>query len=260
MTYPDGTLLKSSDQPPVWLIQGGQKHWIPSPDIFNADGFSWSAILVVSDAEIASIPQGPDVPLYTTWITPGPEDVVFPGQSPSPPVQYGGFAYKRWMSGGGGHLIYGRAQFVTQTGVISGETVTINAVMFAGYHSGTSAIITNSNGIAVYTSDVFRVGVNARGFGPDQIVPTAWSFNVPMDLADQAAGFAIMLSDSPDNLKQILDKSLGALIQDLVPLVSAIGGLFGGSKKPGSPSGQTTTSPAVLSQSWGGGSSSASPV
>jgi hypothetical protein len=186
--------------------------------------------------------------------------VVFPGQSPSPPVQYGGFAYKRWMSGGGGHLIYGRAQFVTQTGVITGETVTINAVMFAGYHSGTSAILTNSDGIAVYTSDVFRVGVNARGFGPDQIVPTAWSFNVPTDLADQAAGFVIMLSDSPDNLKQILDKSLGALIQDLVPLVSAIGGLFGGSKKPGSPSGQTTTSPAVLSQSWGGGSSSASPV
>src|SRR5690242_3569143 len=115
MTYADGTLLRSNDQPQVWLIQGGQRHWIPSPDIFNADGFSWSAILVVSDAEINAIPQGYDVPLYTTWITPGPNDPALPGDQ-QPTETINGILYKRWRSSGGGHTVYSRASYVTQTG------------------------------------------------------------------------------------------------------------------------------------------------
>ncbi len=178
MAYPDGALLKSNDQPEVWLIQDGQRHWIPSPDVFNADGFSWAAVLVISDAEIAAIPQGPDVPLYTSWITPGPNDPVLPGPQ-LPTVEYNGVDYKRWQSGGGGHTIYGRAQYVTQTGAISGETITTNGVMFTGYHSGTSALITNTNNIVVYSSPVFRVGVNARGTGPNVVSTNAWSFNIP---------------------------------------------------------------------------------
>lgn len=260
MAYPDGTLLKSSDQPAVWLIKNGQRDWIPSPDVFNTDGFSWAAILVVSDAEIAAIPQGPDVPLYTTWLTPGPQDPTLPGPV-LPTVEYGGLDYKRWRSNGGGRTIYGRAQYVTQTGLISGETVTVNAVMFTGYHSGTSALITNANNIVIYSSPLFRVGVNPQGFGPPQVSTNAWSYTVPLDLADQAAGFAITLSDSPDNLQQILNKSVGALITDLVPAISAIGTIFGGSKSTAAKSnakaagsqdaGQTTTSQAALNKGWG---------
>jgi hypothetical protein len=223
-------------------------------------------VLVISDAEIAAIPQGPDVPLYTTWITPGPNDPVLPGPQ-LPTVEYGGVDYKRWRSGGGGHTIYGRAQYVTQTGAISGETITANAVMFTGYHSGTSALITNTNNIVVYSSPVFRVGVNARGTGPTVVSTNAWSFNVPADLADQAEGFAISLSDSPDSLGQVLSKSVGALITDLVPAISAIGALVGGSKNTSAKSnaqspagngaaGKTTTSKVALRQGWEGASPS----
>jgi hypothetical protein len=253
MTYPDGTLLKSSDEPAVWLIQDGQRDWIPSVEVFNADGFSWAAVLVVSDAEIDAIPQGPDVPLYTTWTTPGPDDPVLPGPQ-LPTVEYAGYDYKRWRSSGGGHTIYGRAQYITQTGLISGETITMNAVMFTGYHSGTSALITNTNGIVIYSSPLFRVGVNPKGMSGQTVVSTnAWSFDVPGDLMDQAAGFAISLSDSPDNLSQILGNSVGSLLTDLASLVSAIGAVAGGSKKTSSTSGApatTTTSPAALRQGW----------
>jgi hypothetical protein len=46
-------------------------------------------ILVVSDAEIDAIPQGPDVAEYTTWLTPGPNDPVLPGPV-VPTVNYNG--------------------------------------------------------------------------------------------------------------------------------------------------------------------------
>lgn len=259
MAYSDGTLLKSNDKPEVWLISGGQRHWIPSPDIFNADGFSWAAILVVSDAEIGAIPQGPDVPEYTTWLTPGPNDPVLPGPA-VPTVNYNGADYKRWRSGGGGHTIYARGEFVTQTGAISGETITMNAVVFTGYHSGTSAFVTDNQGIVRWTSPLFRVGVNPQGLSGQTVVSiNAWNFNVPETIADSVFGFGIAIGDSPDNLQQIMNNSVGALLNTLTPLVSAIGAIFAGSKKTGSStqgSGTTTsgsgstTSPAALSAGW----------
>jgi hypothetical protein len=254
MTYPDGTLLKSSDEPAVWLIRDGQRDWIPSPAVFNGDGFSWSAVLIVSDAAINAIPQGPDVPLYTTWLTPGPNDPVLPGPQ-LPTVEYGNVDYKRWRSSGGGHTVYGRAQFVTQTGAITGDTVTMNSVMFTGYHSGTGALITNTNGVVVYSSPVVRIGVNPQGFSGQAVVSVnSWSFDVPLDTADQAAGFGITLSDSPDNLTQILAESVGSLITELIPLVTAIGAVASGSKnttpKPSPPT--TTKDIAAIRHGWGG--------
>jgi hypothetical protein len=253
MAYNDGTLLKSNDRPEVWLISGGQRHWIPSPDIFNADGFSWAAILVVSDAEIAAIPQGPDVPLYTTWITPGPNDPALPGPQ-LPTVNYNGQDYKRWRSGGGGHTIYARGEFVTQTGAISGETITMNAVAITGYHSGTTVLITDGNDIIRWNSPVFRVGVNPQGVFSTQTVVSynSWNFDVPQNIADVAAGFAVALGDSPDNLQQIMKNSLGAVLSALTPLVTAIGGIFAGSKKPAAApqTSKTTTSSAALSGGW----------
>ena len=245
MPYPDGTLLKSADQPQVWLVKGGQRHLIPSPDVFNGDGFSWSAILVVSEAEINGIAQGPDVPLYTTWVTPSSNDAQIPGYPPLASVEYNGADYKRWRSSGGGHTIYSNGKFVTQTGAFTGVTVTVNAVMFAGYHSGTAAIVTDTAGRIIWASPLFRVGVNPQGLSGKPMVSTnPWNFQVPVALADQAGGIVIGLTDSPDNLQQILNHSLGALIADLVPAISAIGGLLGGGKKTGTP-GQAKTTPAA---------------
>lgn len=253
MPYPDGTLLRSADQPEVWLIQGGQRHWIPSPDVFNEDGFSWAAILVVSDAEINAIPQGPNVPAYTTWITPGPNDGPVPGAPVLPVVEYNGVDYRRWKSAGGGHTIYANAQFVVQTGRFQGVTVTSNSVVFAGYHSGTAALVTDGNGRVIWTSNpLFRVGVNPQGFsGHAQVSVNSWSYQVPANIADQAGGINLVLTDSPDNLQGILNNSVGALIQTLGPAISAIGGILGGSKKSGTGAQpKTTASATARKKAW----------
>jgi hypothetical protein len=252
MPYPDGTLLRSSDQPEVWLIQGGQRHWIPSPEVFNSDGFSWAAILVVSDADITAIPQGTDVPLYTTWVTPGPNDAPVPGAPALPVVEYNGADYKRWKSAGGGHTIYANGKFVTQTGVFQGATVTSNSVVFTGYHSGTAALVADPNGRVIWTSNpLFRVGVNPQGFsGNAQVTVNAWEYQVPGNIADQAGGINIVLTDSPDNLQDILNHSVGALISDLAPAIAAIGGILGGSKKSGTQTQKTTASASARKKAW----------
>lgn len=255
--HPDGTLLKSSDQPEVWLIQGGERHWIPSPEIFNAHGFSWAAILVVSDAEINAIPQGPDVPLYTTWATPGPNDDVIPGAPSLPIAEYNGVDYRRWRSPNGGHTIYANGRFVVQRGSFQGATVTSNSVIFAGYHSGTAAVVTGVDGHVLWSSPLFRVGVNPQGFsGHPQVSVNTWDYQVPMDIADQAGGISLVITDSPDNLQDILNHSVGALISSLAPAISAIGGLFSGSKKssaqaqPAAQVQHTTQSAAARKRAW----------
>ncbi|MDR3371998.1 hypothetical protein [Rhodoferax sp.] len=268
MTYPDGSLLASHTQPPVWLVQDGQRHWIPSPDIFNADGFSWDAILFISDAEIAAIPQGPDVPLYTSWITPGDNDPVVPGQTEMSIAQYGNHAYRLWVDGG--FSVYGRAKFVTQTGVISGETIARCSVVFFGFTSSTAALVTNSDGMVIYATPEVRAGASAKGFGPPQVNIRPWTFTVPMDVANQAAGFTLILGSHSTSLSEFLANSVGGLITTLTPAISAVGALFSGASKSGGggtktggntpaqlamgdkPIAHMTTSPVALSRGWGG--------
>ena len=167
VTFPDGTLLKSNTQPAVWLVQDGQRRWIPSPDIFNGNGYNWAAILVVSDAEIEAIPQGPDVPLYTTWMTPGENDPVLPGQTEMSVAQYGDHLYRLWVDGG--FSLYGRAKFVAQTGIISGESIARCSVVFFGFTSSSYALIMDHDGVIIYATPEVRVSAGAKKFGPPQM-------------------------------------------------------------------------------------------
>lgn len=259
-TYPDGTLLRASDQPQVWLIQSGQRHWIPSPQIFNDDGFSWSAIEVVTDAVVDAIPQAEDVPEFPRWVSPGPSDPVLPGQQ-LPVVESGGVDYRRWRSQGGGHTIYAKGDFVIdvvrEAATATVSTLTRNSVVFAGYHSMTYAVITDASGMIVWTSPGLRVGVNPQGFsGQAVVVPATKAYPVPMDVADKANGLALVVSDSPDNLQQILAKSVGSLLTQVIQGITAIGGITGGSKKSGSATANaqvvahTTRSAASQQRGW----------
>lgn len=57
----EGSLIKVSGRPEVFVVQAGQRRWITSPAVFNANNFAWSAIVSVSDTELNSIPGGPDL-------------------------------------------------------------------------------------------------------------------------------------------------------------------------------------------------------
>ena len=47
--YGDGTLIKLTDSPNIYVIEGGQKKLIPDAQTFNALGYSWTNIQIVSD-------------------------------------------------------------------------------------------------------------------------------------------------------------------------------------------------------------------
>ena len=91
-----------------------------------------------------------------------------------------------------------------------------------------SAFVTDNQGIVRWTSPLFRLGVNPWGLSGQTVVSiNAWNFNVPETIADSVFGFGIAIGDSPDNLQQIMNNSVGALLNTLTPLVSAIGGTPG---------------------------------
>ncbi|MBU3925111.1 SH3 domain-containing protein, partial [Patescibacteria group bacterium] len=54
-SYTDGTLLKSSGEPEVYVIKNGNKVWIASPDEFEKAGYKWSDIKIVSGEVLKSI-------------------------------------------------------------------------------------------------------------------------------------------------------------------------------------------------------------
>jgi len=224
-TFPDGSLLKGSG-PAIFVVKSGQRCWIPNPRTFEIDGYSWAAVLTIPDAQLNAIPIGPDIPAYTTFIYPGSDDQA---------TVYDGVRYGLWHSGGG-HYVYGRAEMNLQTGKVNGTTVTLNNVEFAGYHSGTSILCYDVNEIAINAGAaamVIRGYADAKGISSQpnvKILP--WEIDVPVDVAAKTRRFTLQISDNPDSLKQIMDKSLGSVISQLTPLVTAIGGLFTG--KPSS--------------------------
>ena len=59
--YSNGTLLRYAHEPEVWLIENGQKHHIPSPEIFESR-YHWSDIIILSEkSPLEDYTRGADV-------------------------------------------------------------------------------------------------------------------------------------------------------------------------------------------------------
>jgi hypothetical protein len=56
----EGTVLREWSSAPVYVVQGGQKRWIPNPTILDRFG-GRPAVRVVPDGGLAAIPDGPQV-------------------------------------------------------------------------------------------------------------------------------------------------------------------------------------------------------
>lgn len=52
-SYEDGTLIKSSDSPKVYVIKGGKRAWISSAETFNKSGYKWTNIVVVDASTVS---------------------------------------------------------------------------------------------------------------------------------------------------------------------------------------------------------------
>ncbi|MCL4535505.1 MAG: beta-galactosidase [Bacteroidetes bacterium] len=60
--YPDDMLLKSASSDPVYAVKRGLRRAIPTLGTFDADGYSWLNVRVVSDDELRQIPEGTALP------------------------------------------------------------------------------------------------------------------------------------------------------------------------------------------------------
>jgi hypothetical protein len=59
--YAEDALLKGPSRPHVYIIRGGRRHHVASPEVFNAMGLDWSAIRTIPDGFLALIPEGPAI-------------------------------------------------------------------------------------------------------------------------------------------------------------------------------------------------------
>jgi|GEM_PF-3175272 len=57
----DGFLIKGSEAP-VYLVEAGERRWIPNPESFNCMRLDLNRIQTISDALLNSIRRGPDLP------------------------------------------------------------------------------------------------------------------------------------------------------------------------------------------------------
>ncbi len=71
----NGLLIKGSDDA-VYLIEAGERRWIPDPETVDCRRLDWNAIQTVSDVQLSSIRRGPDLPSWangTLFKGSGPE-------------------------------------------------------------------------------------------------------------------------------------------------------------------------------------------
>lgn len=61
LSYPDGALIKFSDSPDVYLVEGGVRELIPSLDVFSQHGFSFDSVLNADPRFRTEYPEGKTV-------------------------------------------------------------------------------------------------------------------------------------------------------------------------------------------------------
>lgn len=61
LLMPDGFLVKSQEDPTVYVISEGKKRAIPSEEAFNAYGWSWTGIAVINEGALKLHPDGEEI-------------------------------------------------------------------------------------------------------------------------------------------------------------------------------------------------------
>lgn len=55
-------LLKCDSSPHVYLLEGGEKHWVKDIPTFTAQGFTWDSVRIVPCGDLAAVPVGVPIP------------------------------------------------------------------------------------------------------------------------------------------------------------------------------------------------------
>lgn len=63
--YSSGSLLRASNSDKVYLLDNGKKRWIPTGEIFAANGYAWASVKVVDSSVLTQYSEGSNVEIST---------------------------------------------------------------------------------------------------------------------------------------------------------------------------------------------------
>lgn len=58
--YVDGALIRTMDSPKIYVVIGGKKKWISTPEVFEQLGYKWKEIKIISQLDLDSYPDYED--------------------------------------------------------------------------------------------------------------------------------------------------------------------------------------------------------
>jgi hypothetical protein len=195
--FPDGALVVAPPDPPIYVILNGVRRWIPDPPTFNARGYDWNDVEVVSATELNLIPQGPPIPSVKT-LSVDTGDVFL----------------------GAGHYMHTSASLTIDTGVIGAITRTWTITMFGGFHGGVGLILVDSNGALVHPTPVMRYGVDGTWIGQSARTD-GWQDSMNQADTGKVDAIRVVQAWDPDGFQTILDKwkqagqTIGVFITDI---------------------------------------------
>ncbi|MFY9531888.1 MAG: hypothetical protein WBC04_17820 [Candidatus Acidiferrales bacterium] len=201
----DGTLLKGSG-PAIYVMQNGQRHWIPDPATFNAMGYNWSAVQNVADSDLIAIPLGSQVPEGGTVRPAFPivasQDDNFPGS--------GGFMHTDAS--------------VYSSGLLKAVTHTWEVTDLRGFRGAVAVALLDQNENALWVSATQHFGVDGRWMGTSDRTDN-WSDNAPAAILPIVRYIAIIQKWDPNNVFNDIQAWLGgtaSVANELGPIIQAV--------------------------------------
>jgi hypothetical protein len=207
----DDTLLKGSTAP-VYLMSGGQRHWIPDPSTLFALGYNWGDVESVADSDLNAIPLGAQVPegggVSPQFPITASQDNNFPGS--------GGFMHTDVT--------------VYASGLLNAVTHTWEVTDLRGFRGAVAVTLLDADYSNPWTTPTQNFGVDGRLIGTSDRTDD-WSANVPASVLANARYISIIQQWDPNVVADIEAwiLGLGNIAQSLGPIlqtIATIGTLF----------------------------------
>ncbi|MFT3970516.1 MAG: hypothetical protein QM695_09605 [Micropruina sp.] len=213
MGISDGQLVKMLTRPEVYVVQGGQRHWIPDPPTLFASGYDWSAVETISSSVMGTIPLGDPIP---SVVKPTGGDLT---------VDTGDDFL------GAGHYVRTRLRLTRSTGDLSGTNRTWTVTSLGGLSRGRlrhrGRLRRHPGGERPHPAVAVRRGRQVdRTQQPHRRPPVRHQ----PDAAAQVAALKVFHTWAPDSFQTILDKwvAAGKSVSDLATDASQVVKLFTG--------------------------------
>jgi hypothetical protein len=219
--WDDGSLIQGLGDPAVYVMEGGQRRWVPDPPTLEHH-WRWDDVQVISSVELNAIVRGADWPKW-------PPEQQQPAPAPVEPLL-------RFDTGdqhlGANHWMRTTGRLVRASGEIAGTTRTWTRTWFGGFHGAVSVILTDENDDYVPHPRVLqRYGVDGTWIGQsDRTEP--WAVYIDANNAQRVRQARVFHTWAPDEFSTILDKWVeasekGARLAENVGKIAAVVAAFG---------------------------------